>query len=67
MRTKPMKVADGFNLDAVTMLSNQVEQLNKKIDGLYVSMQVHPVMQCNTNGGEMNNIECLPYDPNSEN
>ena len=44
-----MKAASVFNLDAVTMLSNQVELLNKKIDSLYGSMQVHPVMQCDTN------------------
>ena len=45
MRTKPMKAAGVFNLDAVTMLSNQVELLNKKIDGLCGSTQVHPVMR----------------------
>ncbi len=49
------------------MLSNQVELLNKKIDGLYISTQVHPVMQCDTNGGGMNNLECLPFAPSTEN
>ncbi|KAG8503633.1 hypothetical protein CXB51_001807 [Gossypium anomalum] len=33
MRMKPTKAAGVFNLNAVTMLSNQVELLNKKIDG----------------------------------
>ncbi|KAK5775311.1 hypothetical protein PVK06_043184 [Gossypium arboreum] len=51
MRTKQTKAASVFNLDAVTMLSNQVELLNKKIDGLYSSTQVHPVMRCDSNGG----------------
>ncbi|TYJ30334.1 hypothetical protein E1A91_A06G123800v1 [Gossypium mustelinum] len=45
MRTKPTKVAGVFNLDAVTILSNQVEVLNIKIDGLCSSDQVHPVMR----------------------
>ncbi|KAG8486462.1 hypothetical protein CXB51_019744 [Gossypium anomalum] len=39
MRTKPSKSVDVFNLDAVTMPSNQVELLNKKIDGLFGSIQ----------------------------
>ena len=30
MRTKPTKAVDVFNVDLVTMLSNQVELLNKK-------------------------------------
>ncbi|KAA3479244.1 pentatricopeptide repeat-containing protein chloroplastic-like [Gossypium australe] len=50
MRTKPTKAASVFNLDAVAMLSNQVELLNKKVDGLCGSLQEHPVMQCDTNG-----------------
>ncbi|KAG8472227.1 hypothetical protein CXB51_034304 [Gossypium anomalum] len=40
MRTKLTKIAGVFNLDVVTMLSNQVEVLNKKLDGLYGSTQV---------------------------
>ncbi|XP_052489795.1 uncharacterized protein LOC128042488 [Gossypium raimondii] len=67
MMMKPMKAAGVFNLDAVTMLSNQVEQLNKKIDGLYVSTQVHPMMQCDTNERVMNNPKSLPYGPITEN
>ncbi|KAA3465762.1 RING-H2 finger protein ATL63 [Gossypium australe] len=39
-RTKPTKVASVFNLDAVTVLSNQVELLNKKIDGVCNSLHV---------------------------
>ena len=51
MRIKPTKAAGVFNLDTVTMLSNHVELLNKEIDGLYGSTQVHPVIRCDTNGG----------------
>ncbi|KAG8486469.1 hypothetical protein CXB51_019760 [Gossypium anomalum] len=40
MRIKPTKAAGVFNLDTVTMLSNQVELLNKKIDDLYGFTQV---------------------------
>ncbi|KAK5811298.1 hypothetical protein PVK06_026627 [Gossypium arboreum] len=50
MRTKPTKAASVFNLDVVIMLSNQVELLNKKIEGLCGSTQVHPVMRCDSNG-----------------
>ncbi|KAA3479617.1 Retrovirus-related Pol polyprotein from transposon 17.6 [Gossypium australe] len=59
MRTKPTKAVSGFNLDAVTMLSNQVELLNKKID-------VTSVMQCDTNGGGMSNKEYSSYNPGIE-
>ncbi|KAK5843410.1 hypothetical protein PVK06_005866 [Gossypium arboreum] len=59
MRTKPTKAANIFNLDAVTMLSNQVELLNKKIDCLCGSIQVHPVMRCDSNGGGA----CTEYQP----
>ncbi|KAK5825215.1 hypothetical protein PVK06_020025 [Gossypium arboreum] len=48
MRTKPTKTIGVYNVDLVTMLSNQVELLNKKIDGLLGSTQVHPVMRCET-------------------
>ncbi|KAG8493504.1 hypothetical protein CXB51_010865 [Gossypium anomalum] len=34
MRTKPTKTVGVYNVDSVNMLSNQVELLNKKIDGL---------------------------------
>ncbi|KAK5785959.1 hypothetical protein PVK06_040583 [Gossypium arboreum] len=51
MRTKPTKVANVYNVDSVTMLSNQVELLNKTIDGLLGATQVHPVMRCNSSGG----------------
>ncbi|KAA3465597.1 integrase [Gossypium australe] len=60
-RTKPTKAAIIFNLDAVTMLSNQVELLSKKIDGLCGSSQ------CDTNRGGMNNTEYPPYNPSTEN
>ena len=36
MRTKPTKAAGIYNINSVTMLSNQVELLNKKIDGFLV-------------------------------
>ncbi|KAK5839064.1 hypothetical protein PVK06_007822 [Gossypium arboreum] len=65
MRTKPMKAASVFNLDAVTMLSNQVELLNKKFDGLWGSTQVHPVMRCDSNGGGAY-TEYKPFNPNIE-
>ena len=51
MRTKPTKTTDVYNIDSVTMLSNQVELLNKKIDDLLGSTQVHPVMRCDSSGG----------------
>ncbi|KAK5839294.1 hypothetical protein PVK06_008070 [Gossypium arboreum] len=44
MRTKPTKATSIFNVDSITMLSNQVELLNRKIYGLLGSSQVHPVM-----------------------
>ncbi|KAK5825007.1 hypothetical protein PVK06_019809 [Gossypium arboreum] len=59
MRTKPTKAAGVFNLDAVTMLSNQVELLIKKIDSLCGSTQVHPVMRCDSNRGGA----CTEYQP----
>ncbi|KAG8486633.1 hypothetical protein CXB51_020062 [Gossypium anomalum] len=65
IRTKPKKAAGVFNLDAVTMLSNQVELLNKKIDGLYGSTQVHPVMRCDSNGGA-HNTDYPSFNPSTE-
>ncbi|KAK5794258.1 hypothetical protein PVK06_035476 [Gossypium arboreum] len=59
MRTKPMKAAGVFNLNMVTMLSNQVELLNKKINGLCGSTQVHHVIRCDSNGGGA----CTEYQP----
>ncbi|KAG8498924.1 hypothetical protein CXB51_005293 [Gossypium anomalum] len=50
-RTKPTKIAGVYNVDLVAMLSNQVELLNKKIDGLLDSTQVHPAMRCDSSGG----------------
>ena len=67
MRTKPTKTADVYNVDSVTMLSNQVELLNKKIDGFLSSSQVHPVMQCEASGGGSSNSEYPPYGHNMEN
>ncbi|KAG8502971.1 hypothetical protein CXB51_000796 [Gossypium anomalum] len=51
MRTKPTKEADVYNVDSVTMLSNQV----------------HPSMQYNTSGGGMNNPDYPTYGHNIEN
>ncbi|KAK5833702.1 hypothetical protein PVK06_017556 [Gossypium arboreum] len=59
MRTKPTKTVGVYNVDSVTMLSNQVNLLNKKIDGLLGSTQIHPVMRCETNGGGA----CTEYQP----
>ncbi|KAG8496909.1 hypothetical protein CXB51_008012 [Gossypium anomalum] len=67
MRTKPTKTADVYNVDAINMLSNQVEILNKNIDGLLSSTQVHPVMRCDSSGGGSSNIEYPPYGHNMEN
>ncbi|KAK5845857.1 hypothetical protein PVK06_002093 [Gossypium arboreum] len=67
MRTKPTKATDFFNIDSVTMLSNQVELLNRKIDGFLGSSQVHPVMQCNASGGGTSNSKYPPYGHNMEN
>ncbi|KAK5793306.1 hypothetical protein PVK06_034448 [Gossypium arboreum] len=65
MRTKPTKAAGVFNLDVVTMLSNQVELLNKKVEGLYGSTQVHPVMRCDSNGGGVH-TEYQSFNPSTE-
>ncbi|KAG8483013.1 hypothetical protein CXB51_021870 [Gossypium anomalum] len=54
MRTKQTKTGGVYNVDAVNMLSNQMEILNKKIDGLLGSMQVHPVIRCDSSGGWRN-------------
>ncbi|KAL1156681.1 hypothetical protein V6Z11_A08G106800 [Gossypium hirsutum] len=51
MRTKPTKTAGIYNINSVTMLSNQVELFNKKIDSFLGSTQVHPVMRCDSSGG----------------
>ncbi|KAK5776623.1 hypothetical protein PVK06_044583 [Gossypium arboreum] len=65
MRTKPTKTAGVYNVDSVTMLSNQVELLNKKIDGLLGSTQVHPVMRCDSSGGGVH-IEYQSFNPTTE-
>ena len=65
MRTKPTKTDDVYNVDSVTMLSNQVELLNKKIDGLLGSMQVHPVMRCDSSGGGVH-TEYQSFNPTTE-
>ncbi|KAK5811958.1 hypothetical protein PVK06_027350 [Gossypium arboreum] len=67
MRTKPTKTAGVYNVDSVTMLSNQVELLNKKIDGFLSSSQVHPVMQCESSGGRTSHSEYQPYGHNMDN
>ncbi|KAG8485697.1 hypothetical protein CXB51_019007 [Gossypium anomalum] len=50
MRTKPTKAIGIFNVDSVTMLSNQV----------------HPVMQSKASGGGTSNSEYPPYGHNIE-
>ncbi|KAG8483102.1 hypothetical protein CXB51_022038 [Gossypium anomalum] len=65
MRTKPTKTAGVYNVDAVNMLSNEVELLNKKIDGLLGSTQVHPVLRCDSSGGGMH-TEYQPFNPTTE-
>ncbi|KAK5784132.1 hypothetical protein PVK06_038652 [Gossypium arboreum] len=67
MRTKPMKTAGVYNVDSVTMLSIQVELLNKKIDGFLSSSQVHPVMQCEASVGGTSHSEYQPYGHNMDN
>ena len=67
MRTKPKNTVGIYNVDTVTMLSNQVELLNKKIDGFLSSSQVHPVMQCEVSGGGSSSSEYPPYGHNMEN
>ncbi|KAG8496918.1 hypothetical protein CXB51_008149 [Gossypium anomalum] len=65
MRTKPTKTAGVYNIDSVTILSNQVELLNKKIDGLVGSTQVHPIMRCDSSGGSAH-TEYQPFNPTTE-
>ncbi|KAG8503340.1 hypothetical protein CXB51_001296 [Gossypium anomalum] len=65
IRTKPTKTAGIYNVDSVTMLSNQVELLNKKIDGLLGSTQVHPTMRCDSSGGGVL-TEYPPFNPTTE-
>ncbi|KAG8488609.1 hypothetical protein CXB51_016603 [Gossypium anomalum] len=65
MRTKPMKIAGIYNVDSVAMLKNQLELLNKKIDGLLGSTQVHPVMRCDSSGGGVH-TEYPPFNPTTE-
>ncbi|KAG8493789.1 hypothetical protein CXB51_011098 [Gossypium anomalum] len=65
MRTKPTKTAGVYNINSVTMLSNQVELLSKKIDGLLGSTQVHPAMRCDSSGGGVL-TEYPPFNPTTE-
>ncbi|KAA3465598.1 Retrotransposon gag protein [Gossypium australe] len=64
IRTKPTKSAEVYNLDAITILSTQVEMMNKKIDSLCFS-QAHLVMQCDASG-TVANPEYPPYQPDAE-
>ncbi|KAA3460475.1 Retrotransposon gag protein [Gossypium australe] len=64
-RTKPTKSVRVFNIDALTMLSTQMETMNKNIDSL-CSSQAHPVMQCDA-GGTVANPDYPPYQPEAEN
>ncbi|KAG8503338.1 hypothetical protein CXB51_001299 [Gossypium anomalum] len=45
IRTKPAKAVGVFNVDPVAILSNQVELLNRKIDGFLGSSQVGGITQ----------------------
>ncbi|KAG8478554.1 hypothetical protein CXB51_028316 [Gossypium anomalum] len=65
MRTKPTKTAGVYNVDSVTMLSNQVELLNKKIDSLLSSTQVYPVIRCDSSGRGVH-TEYQPFNPSTE-
>ncbi|KAG8502938.1 hypothetical protein CXB51_000744 [Gossypium anomalum] len=65
IRTKPTKTADVYNVDVVNMLSNQVELLNKKIDGLLGSTQVHLVMRCDSSEGGVH-IDYQPFNPTTD-
>ncbi|KAG8496910.1 hypothetical protein CXB51_008094 [Gossypium anomalum] len=65
LRTKPTKTASVYNIEVVNMLSNQVELLNEKIDGLLGSTQVHPVMRCDSGGGGVH-TEYQPFNPTTE-
>ncbi|KAK5772941.1 hypothetical protein PVK06_049243 [Gossypium arboreum] len=65
MRTKPTETADVYNIDSVTMLSNQVELFNKKIDSFFGSTQVHSVMRCDSSGGGVH-IEYQSFNPITE-
>ena len=67
MRAKQMKTIDVYNVDSVTMHSNQVELLNKKIDGFLSSSQVHPVMQSEASRGGTSHSEYQPYSHNMDN
>ncbi|KAG8485827.1 hypothetical protein CXB51_019172 [Gossypium anomalum] len=65
MRTKPTKTAGVYNVDSVNMLTNQVELLNKNIDGLLGSAQLHPVMRCDSSGGGIH-TEYQSFNPTTE-
>ncbi|KAG8486098.1 hypothetical protein CXB51_019412 [Gossypium anomalum] len=65
IRTKPTKIAGVYNVNSVTMLSNQVKLLNKKIDGLLGSTQVHPTMRCDSSGRGVL-TEYPPFNPTTE-
>ncbi|KAG8493072.1 hypothetical protein CXB51_010380 [Gossypium anomalum] len=66
MRTKPTKIVGIYNVDVVNMLSNQVELLNKKIDGLLGSTQVHPMIRCDSSGGGVH-TDYQPFNPTTNN
>ncbi|KAK5784798.1 hypothetical protein PVK06_039333 [Gossypium arboreum] len=65
MRIKPTKTVSVYNIDLVTMLSNQVELLNKKIDNFLSSTQVHPVMRCDSSRGGVH-TEYQSFNPTTE-
>ncbi|KAG8493081.1 hypothetical protein CXB51_010415 [Gossypium anomalum] len=62
MRTKPTKTAGIYYVDSITILSNQVELLNKKIFGLLGSIQVYLVMSYDSSGGGVH-TEYQPFNP----
>ncbi|KAA3472763.1 gag-asp_proteas domain-containing protein [Gossypium australe] len=63
-RTKLTKSAGAFNIDTLTMLSTQMDMMNKKLDSL-CSSQVHPVIRCDSSG-TVANPEYPPYQPGVE-
>ncbi|KAG8493104.1 hypothetical protein CXB51_010649 [Gossypium anomalum] len=64
-RTKPTKIAGVYNVDSVIMLSNQVELLNKKINSLPGSTQIHLAMRCDSSEGGVL-TEYPPFNPTTE-
>ncbi|KAA3460524.1 retrotransposon gag protein [Gossypium australe] len=68
--TKPTKSAGVFNLDAVTMLSTQVEMMNKKLDSfttqveLWRILSTHPTNRARERTDELYRSNNNPYSNN---